>query len=217
MSLVLATVAQLRNRLQDQNLDATVAQQAIDDASSLVRAASGQILDFVAGETVVLAGGGRELALPQRPVVVDSGHPLTVVELPDVGAAGVTVVDGTHFRRVGDRLVKAWRSRYTSSGPFGTMDVTVLPPGLWAPWVQVTYSHGYTTTCPAELTAVVLDAAATYASNPAGLRSLALDGETTLTWASETITAPTTLVDDIRRKLRGIGVRRGAAFSIRTG
>lgn len=217
MALVLATPAQLRTQVQDSTLDETVAQQAIDYGVALVKAVSGQDLEFVAGDTVVLAGGARELVLPQRPIVVDDTHPLTVVELPDVGVAGVTVTDGLHFRRVGNRLIKQWRSR---SMPMvrtrGHLEYAAVPSGIWSPWVRVTYSHGYAITAdvPAEWTAMVLDAAATRATNPTGLRSVALDSEVTLTYSGESISAPRTLVDDLRTRLRGLGMRRGGAFSI---
>lgn len=216
MPLTLATPAQLRTHLQDAALDEQAALQAIASAAALIRAVSKQQLDFVAGDTVVIPGGERELVLPQRPVVVNLGNPLTVVELGDVEATGVTVVEGRHFRRVGSRLIKAQRSRYDA---YAGAEHIAWPPGLWAPWVQVTYSHGYATDAdvPAELTAVALDTAATYASNPTGLRSVALDGEVTLTYGTETLSAPRALVDDLRSRLRGIGVRRGGAFSVTPG
>ena len=218
MALALATVQQLRDRLQDQSLDAGAAQQAIDDASALLRAVARQDLDVITTETIDLAGGGRELTLPQRPLVVDVAHPLTVVELADIGSSGVTVTDGLHFRRVGNRLIKAWRSRGSHAGlvPRVSTDYVPAPPGLWAPWVRVTYSHGYADAgaVPAEITGLVLDAATVYASNPTGLRSVALDGEVTLTYAGESLSAPRSLADDLSRRLSRIGVRRGAAFSI---
>ncbi len=216
MPLTLATPAQLRNHLQNADLDEQAAAQAIASASALVRAVARQQFDFVTGDTVTIPGGQRELVLPQRPVVVDTGHPLTVVELGDVDAAGVTAVAGRDFRRVGSRLIKANRSRFNAH--IGAEHIA-WPPGIWAPWVQVTYSHGYATDAdvPAELTAVVLDAAATYASNPEGLRAIALDGEVTLTYGTESLRAPQSLVDDLRARLRGIGVRRGGAFTVTPG
>jgi len=219
-ALALATPAQLKTRLQDQTIDDATAQQAIDDASAVVRAVAKQTFDFVADDTVTLAGGLRTLTLPERPILVDAQHPLTVVELPDIGGLGVTVSDGVHFRRVGNVLHKQWRSR---SMPMvrtrGHLEYAAVPPGIWSPWVQVTYSHGYATSAdvPAELTAVVLDAAVVYASNPTGLRSVALDGEVTLTWAGESLSAPKSLVDDLARRLSKLGVRRGGAFTIAAG
>jgi hypothetical protein len=218
--VALATVTQLRAHLQDPDLDADAATQAIANASALVRAASRQVFDFVTQETIVLAGGQRRLVLPQRPVYVGAGHPLTVVELPDLGEEGVAVTDGTHFRRVGNVLHKSWRSRSRPGVVTrGHIEYSPVPPGIWAPWVRVTYSHGYQNDAdvPGELTAVVLDAAATYASNPSGLRSIALDGEVTLTYGTETLSAPRSLVSDIRSRLRDLGVRRGGAFSIPAG
>jgi hypothetical protein len=216
MPVTLATTAQLRDHLQNADLDEQAAARAIASASALVRAVARQSFDFVAGDTVTLAGGEREIVLPQRPVIVNGGNPLTVVELGDVDATGVPAVEGRHFRRVGSRLIKANRSRHNA---FIGAEHIAWPPGLWAPWVQVTYSHGYATDAdvPAELTTVVLDTAATYASNPEGLRAISLDGEVTLTYGTESLQAPKDLVDNLRARLRGIGVRRGGAFSVTPG
>lgn len=217
MALVLATVAQLRNRLQDQSLDAGIAQAAIDDATAVVKAVMGQDLEFVANDTVVLAGGDRDLTLPQGPVVVDAQHPLTVVELVDgTSGGGVPAVEGVAFRRVGTRLIRPGRTRegVRVTSAHGVSDI--YPLGVWAPWVQVTYSHGHQTeaTLPAGLSQVILSTAADLANNPTGLRSVALDGEVTLTWASESVTVPGSTEAAVRRSLRAIGARRGTAFSI---
>lgn len=214
MALVLATVDQLRTRLQDPDLDAVAAQQAIDDATAIVKAAAGQDLEFVPGDVVELRGGGRELRLPQRPVVVDEDNPLTVVELIDAGG-GVPAVEGITFRRSADRLTRLGRgiegSRVVDRSGVGH----VLPTGVWSAWVQVTYSHGYTQqTLPAAWSTAVLNAASTIASNPGGLRSIALDGEVTLTYGTESLSAPRSLVADVRRDLRDLRLRRSGAFSI---
>ena len=82
--------------------------------------------------------------------------------------------------------------------------------------MQVTYSHGHQSeaTLPAGLAQLVLSTAADLANNPTGLRSVALDGEVTLTWASESVTVPGSTEASVRRSLRAIGARRGTAFSI---
>jgi hypothetical protein len=45
-----------------------------------VRAVAGQSFDYVENDTVELAGNGFDLILPQRPLVVDVSHPVTVTE-----------------------------------------------------------------------------------------------------------------------------------------
>src|SRR4051794_26398596 len=95
----LATTSQLRDRLQDPNLDEGFAMQALLDASGLVRGVSGQEFSFVSQETVLLAGGRPELTLPQAPAVVDDDNPLLVVELADYGTGSFTAAEGTNFRR----------------------------------------------------------------------------------------------------------------------
>ena len=216
MALVFPTPAALRTRLQDPDLDEAAAQQAINDAVTLIKAIARQDLDFVPNDTVTLAGGRRQLVLPQRPVLVDDTHPLTVVELIDgTSTGGIPAVEGVAFRRSGNRLIRLGRTREGVRTTSRHGVPTVHPVGVWAPWVKVTYSHGYQT-LPDVLGTVILDAAAVYASNPAGLRSVALDGEVTITYATEALSAPRTLVDDLQRRLTKLRIRTGGAFSIAT-
>lgn len=199
----LATTSQLRDRLQDPNLDEGFAMQALLDASGLVRGVSGQEFSFVSQETVLLAGGRPELTLPQAPAVVDDDNPLLVVELADYGTGSFTAAEGTNFRRVGDRLL--WLSGLTSA------PIWRRGPG-WASWVQVTYSHGYKV-IPDWLTAIVLDVAQVFATNPTGLRSRQV-GAMTDVYSNESLAAPAALMADIAAKLAAVGAISTAAFTV---
>ena len=217
MTLVLATPTQLRDRLQDPNLSVATCAQAIADASALVRAIARQTFDFVAGDTIELLGGGRDVILPERPVVVDAGHPLTVAELDTLGNVLAYPVEGAGFHRIEDTLQKRWNSQWQPA--VGAVHHLPYIPalylaGVWSPTVRVTYSHGYTVT-PDWLTAVVLDAATEYAVNPQKFRTETVGG-VSLTWAGESMRAPSMLVDQLRVQLPAVGARRGGAFSIRT-
>lgn len=218
-ALVLATPAQLRNHLGPNGAGITdpVAAQAIANASSLIRAVSRQQFDFVQGDVVTVEGGSRDLVVPQRPLVVDASNPLTVVAMDDLGQHPVTLTEGVHYRRLGDTLSIRYRSNWqprihAATGYAGR--VQPWPLGVWAPLVKLTYSHGYPV-CPDWLTTIALETAATYATNPAGLRSETV-GQITLTYAQESLKAPHELVDTLRSKLAVVGVVRGGggAFSI---
>lgn len=162
----LATPADLAAFLQRDITDAH-AEVALRTASGLVRAYTGQRITFTAGATYVLDGGGHTVRLPQRPAVVDADNPITVVELEEYGTAQLTLVDNLTYTRRRDEL----RRRC----------------GWFSPRVQVTYSHGYTNV-PDDIVGVVLDLAGRSMTNPAGLRSVAID-DYTRTYATETLGA----------------------------
>lgn len=204
----LVTTSQLASRLQ-MDLDASTAQDAVDKASGLVRAVARQQFDFVSQETIILTGGTKKLVLPQRPAVIDSGaNPLVVVELGDFGGVNFNCLDGRDFVRVGEELTRGQPWYYTvrvMGWPYTRVR------GVWAPRVQVTYSHGYTAV-PDEVQSFVLDAAVVLYDNPTGLRSVQID-DYTETKAVEVLGAA--MVQAIRDKLGLVGVRR-QSFSIRT-
>lgn len=215
MSLELATVEDLQDALPD--VGDGVARSAIRRSSALVRAVARQTFDFVTDDVVVLTGGERDLVLPERPVFVDATHPLSVVELDDLQVSEVPAVEGQGFSRVGERLVKRHRSMYqpgVSLQPFAGLYGQSWPLGIWAPFVRVTYSHGYLSP-PEWLTAIVLNAATVYATNPESLYSEQVGG-ITLTWQRASVTAKASLVNQIRDELSAVGIRRGGAFSIGT-
>lgn len=214
-ALVLVSVAQLQAAVP--GVDAGVAGSAIFRASALVRAVARQQFDFVADDVVVLAGGGRDLVLPQRPVVVDSSHVLSVFETDDLQRVGVASVEGVGFARLDDRLQKRWRSQLQPGMVFAHSEALwsqSWPVGVWGPYVRVTYSHGFTV-APDWLTAVTLNVASIYATNPLGLYSEQVGG-ITLMWQRATVTARADIVNMIREELSAVGVRRGGAFSIGT-
>lgn len=206
----LVTTSQLASRLQ-QDLDTSTAQLAVDSASGLVRAIARQQFDLIHQETVVIKGGERVLTLPERPLVFDPvTDPLTVIELGEFGGINITMVENRDYSRIGNELTRGypwwWNSTQRLMGYPRTR-----PTGVWAPRVQVTYSHGSATVSDA-VQSIVLDAAAVLYDNPTGLRSVSID-DYTETKATEVLGAA--MVQSIQIKLGVIGVRR-RAFSIRT-
>jgi hypothetical protein len=206
----LATASQLASKLQ-MDLDTSTAQLALDSGSGFVRAIARQQFNFVSQETVVLRGNERVLTLPQRPLVVDAGpNLLTVIELGEFGGVTVVMVEDRDYSRVGNELTRGY-PWWWNTGQRLMGYPRYRPLGVWAPRVQVTYSHGYTT-IPDDVVGVVLDAAAVLYDNPTGLRSFTID-DYTETKATEVLGAA--LVQAIATKL-GVAGRRRRAFSIRT-
>lgn len=203
----LATAPQLASRVQG-DVDTATAQLALDNASGLIRAIARQQFDFVSQETVILVGTGQVLTLPQRPIVVDGANPLTVIELGDFGAIDFTLVEGRDFVRVGNELKRGFPYWWTGTSRLMGWPLR-RPLGIWAPRVQVTYSHGYTT-IPDDLVGLCLDVAQALYTNPQGLRSMTID-DYSETRATELLGVGT--VESIRARLGATGRRRGA-FSI---
>lgn len=204
----LATPSQLASRIQG-DVDTASAQLALDNASGLIRAVARQQFDFVSQETVILTGSGQILVLPQRPAVVDTGsNLLTVVELGDFGAINFTLVEGRDFVRVGNELTRGYPYWWSNSSRLMGWPLR-RPIGIWAPRIQVTYSHGYPT-IPDDLVGLCLDVAQALFTNPMGLRSMSID-DYTETRATELLGAGT--VESIRARL-GATARRRGSFSI---
>jgi len=206
--VALVTTSQLASRLQSE-LDLSTATDAVNAASGIVRGIARQQFDFVSQETTVLAGGTKKLVLPQRPVVVDTGaNPLTVTELGDFGGVNFVCLDGRDYVRLGEELTRGQPWYYTVR-TLGWPYTRVR--GVWAPRVQVTYSHGYTT-IPDEVQACVLDAAVSLYDNPTGLSSVRID-DYSESKAVNVLGAA--MVEAIRAKLGIVGASR-RSFSIRT-
>lgn len=180
----LATQADLEAALQ-RTLDPTQAAMALRRASARVRKHCRQEFTLVENETVTLPGGSRILRLPQRPLVLDDAHPLTVTELFGIGSVEYTALEGRDFTRIGTELTRgeAWWSPTRLMGwPW------MRPQGIWAQRVRVTYSHGYSEV-PDDVVDVVLDLAAMGMTNPQGLRSESID-DYSRTFGGETIGGP---------------------------
>lgn len=192
----LATVADLEAYAQRGSLDAAAADLALRVASAAIRRHTRQTITFVENETVLLEGGERSLKLPQRPLVVDGSHPLTVVEIPDGSGVELSAVEGRDFIRQGSELSRGepfYVSTRTMGWPWGR------PFGIWADRVRVTYSHGFEE-IPDDVVGVCLDLAAATLSNPNRLRSEAVGGES-VTYTVETF-GTGSLTSDHRRILR---------------
>lgn len=203
----LITVTQLEHKMQ-RTLDPDTALQAVTGASGLIRAITRQVISFVADDTVVLGGGDQQLALPQRPVVVDISHPLAVVELGDFGAADMPALEGRDFERLGELLTRGapwWYDRGVLQGwPWNR------PAGVWSARVQVTYSHGYQV-IPDDIVALALGAAQEAISNPKLLAALTV-GNYSERYAVQALGANG--YKSLAEGLRTTGRRRGA-FSVR--
>ena len=200
----LATQADLEAALQ-RSLDATQAAMAIRRASARVRKYCRQELSLVENETITLPGNSRVLRLPQRPLVVDDTHPLTVVELFGLTNVEYTALEGRDFTRIGSELTRGeawWAPTRLMGWPW------MRPQGIWAQRVRVTYSHGYSE-IPDDVVDVVLDLAAMSMTNPQGLRSESID-DYSRTFAAETI-GGAQLSDDHKEALHPYRV---AAFSV---
>jgi hypothetical protein len=200
----LAVQADLEAALQ-RTLDATQAAMALRRASARVRKYCRQEITLVENETVTLPGGSRILRLPQRPLVLDDTHPLTVVELFGISDVEYTALEGRDFTRIGTELTRGeqwWAPTRLMGWPW------MRPQGIWAQRVRVTYSHGYTEV-PDDIVDVVLDLASMAMTNPQGLRSESID-DYSRTFAAETIGGPQ-LSAEHKEALRPYRV---AAFSV---
>jgi hypothetical protein len=176
----LAQVADLQTAMQ-RTIDPTQAALAIRRASARVRRYTRQTLSFVSQETIVLPGGDRVLRVPDRPLVVDASNPLTVIELADLGGVQINCLENRDFLRLGDELTRG----YPWYAPGRLMGWPRRNLGVWAPRVQITYSHGYQTV-PDDIADVVLDLATMSLTNPQALRQETID-DYSRTFASETI------------------------------
>ncbi|PYC83449.1 hypothetical protein C7C46_08945 [Streptomyces tateyamensis] len=176
----LAQVADLQTAMQ-RPVDAAQAALAIRRASARVRKWTRQTFTFVQQETIVVDGGDRILRVPDRPLVVDANNPLGVVELADLGGVQLTLVEQRDYIRNGDELTRG----YPWYAPGRLMGWPRRNLGIWAPRVQLTYSHGYATV-PDDVMDVVLDLASMNLTNPQNLRQEAID-DYSRTFASETI------------------------------
>lgn len=144
---------------------------ALRRASARVRRYTRQDITFVSDDTVELCGGERVLRLPQYPLLVDDGHPLTVVEVADFSGVEWTAIEDRDYSRLGNELTRGypWQAPTRLMGwPWNR------PQGVWAPKVRVTYSHGYDEV-PDDIVDVVLDLATMNLSNPGNLREVAID------------------------------------------
>ncbi|MFB6873759.1 hypothetical protein [Streptomyces sp. NPDC056323] len=180
-------------------------EMALRRASARVRRYTRQDITFVVGDTIDLPGGERVLRLPQYPLVVDSGNPLTVVEVADFSGIEWTALEDRDYSRLGNELTRGypWQAPTRLMGwPYNRAQ------GVWAPKVRVTYSHGYTEV-PDDILDVVLDLATMNLSNPENLRQVSID-DYQRTFASETI-GSASLTNAHKEALRPF---RRSAFSV---
>lgn len=148
MATLLATDDELRQFLNDEDIDTDRAELLLGLASGLVRRYTGQLFDEVTDEALTLDGNGTPvLLLPELPV----NDVASVVEDPRGDA--LALADDTDFewseKGILTRLSGCWRRR--------------------ARWYVVTYSHGYAE-IPGDVKGVVLRVAARGITNPEGVR-----------------------------------------------
>lgn len=176
----LATAADLQNAGAT-GTDAAL-EMALRRASARVRRYTRQDITFVENETIELPGGERVLRLPQYPLVINEGHPLTVVEVADFSGIEWTALENRDYSRIGNELTRGypWQAPNRLMGwPWNRAL------GIWGPKVRVTYSHGYDE-IPDDIVDVVLDLATMNLANPENLRQVSID-DYQRTFASETI------------------------------
>ncbi|MEV6696229.1 hypothetical protein AB0M68_03575 [Streptomyces sp. NPDC051453] len=183
----------------------TQLEMALRRASARVRRYTRQDITLVAGDMIDLPGGERVLRLPQYPLVVDAGNPLTVVEVADFSGVEWTALEDRDYSRLGNELTRG----YPWQAPNRLMGWPWLrAQGVWAPKVRVTYSHGYVEV-PDDIVDVVLDLATMNLANPENLRQVSID-DYQRTFASETI-GSASLTKDHKEALRPF---RRSAFSV---
>lgn len=130
----LATTDDLAERLGI-TLDDDRAQAVLDDVSAVVRAYTGQTFDLIEDHTVRLRARNGSVRLPQSPVIE-----VTAVANVDGDSIEFTWDAGSSVEIAG------------LGSPLNAFEVE--PFRNRAPWVDVTYSHGYNT-IPADVKAVV--------------------------------------------------------------
>ncbi|HEY9412230.1 MAG TPA: hypothetical protein VIP77_21810 [Jiangellaceae bacterium] len=170
-----------------------------------MRAYTRQRISFQADDTIEVPGGDRVLRVPQRPLVVDAAHTLTVVEVGEFGAPDLPAVEGTDFVRIGNELTRG-HPYYLRTRTLGWPWARVL--GVWAPIVRLTYSHGYIS-IPDDIVDVVLELASVNVTNVDGLRSESID-DYSRTFATETV-GGASMTKDHKDTLR---TYRTGAFSV---
>lgn len=142
--------------------ETTSAQLALDVATSVVVARTGQTFTAVTGDTVTLDTHGEDVFLPQRPVTA-----VTSVTTRDRGSTITT----TRTANV-DYELRRDRLRWVRGG-------------AWPYEVTVTYDHGYAT-IPDDVKGATLAVAAEIHSNPEGVaRSTLDDAGDTHEWADD--------------------------------
>jgi hypothetical protein len=179
--LPLATADDLAAALQ-RPVDDAQAALALRRASARVRKYCRQDITLMENETVTLPGNSRVLRLPQRPLLLDDEHPLTVIELFGISDVEYPALEKRDYTRVGTELTRGeawWAPTRLMGWPW------MRPQGIWAQRVRVTYSHGYAEV-PDDIVDVVLDVAAMSLTNPQGLRAESID-DYSRTFAAETI------------------------------
>lgn len=140
---------------EDDPDEEAAAQLALDIATSVVVARTGQTFAAVTGDVVTLdTYPGEDVRLPQRPVTA-----VTSVVTRDRGSVVTTSRTlNTDYEHRGDRL--RW-----------------VGIGSWPYEVTVTYSHGYAT-IPDDVKGATLAVAAEIFDNPEGLSRSGLDDDT---------------------------------------
>jgi len=97
-----------------------------------------QEITLVENETITLPGNGRVLRLPQRPIIVDDAHPLTVIELFGISNVEYEALELRDFTRISTELTRGeawWAPTRLMGWPW------MRPQGIWAQRVRVTYSR----------------------------------------------------------------------------
>jgi hypothetical protein len=195
-----ATAAELASYLQITEIDTFTAELLLDAASAAIRSVTGQTVDAVTDDVVLLpAPRGAYLTLPQRPA------------------------DEPTLIRIGGVAVTDWSADVSDDPRYPTV---LYRPGGWESWdtvtgavrrVEVTYTHGYAV-IPDDIKALCLEVAARGYRNPAGLRSQQRavdDYSETDTYATETVGAVGLTPSEARTARRALGVPSAVSVPLR--
>lgn len=192
----LATQDDLEAALQ-RTLDPAQAALALKRASARVRRYARQDFTLIENDIIEIPGRTQILRLPQRPLVLDDTHPLTVTELFGVTDVEYECLEYRDYTRIGTQLTRGeawWAPTRLMGWPW------MRPQGIWADRVRIVYSHGYAE-IPDDVEDIVLDLAAMGLTNPQNLRSEAID-DYNRTFAAESI-GGAQLTQDHKDALRG--------------
>lgn len=203
-SLLFASAIDLGHRL---GIDLTEAEEnranyLLTVATGLIRQKTKQTISLVTNDVFTRPGDYSErIRLKERPVVSVSSVTLN----------GTAFVDGTHFYRDGDELVRLnWNAVFQDSS-FG------LPWSGWGfPWwpLVVTYTHGYAV-IPDLVKAICVEAVRRVWTNPGGVIQESIAGVTT-TYAPYSAPPAGLLITDAEtRELNDFLRRTSGTISLR--
>lgn len=204
----LATAADVEARLGRQLTDEEEARvpALLADASALVREFTGQQLDAITGDTIVLRPVGSLLRLPQRPVTAVTSVSAVGPDGSSVGALSGWTWDGR------DKVDLTWAQR---AGSWPTTWRDPLPDTY-----QVLYDHGYDPlphTVMSTVCAMVLRTLLSPSMTPGMVAERIGSYNYQLQQGSGAVGASVVLTEDDEKSLRRYGPRRFGTIQTEAG